>query len=60
MHSIELEYQCGLESRSRALLRTGGTVRRIGQRDLKSGCMWRLLKTRRTRNVGYFMTAGGN
>jgi hypothetical protein len=42
------------------MLRAGGRVRRIGHRDLASGCMWRLLKTRGTRNVGYLMTAGGN
>jgi hypothetical protein len=42
------------------MLRSGGTVRRIEHRDLESGCIWRLLKTRGTHNVGYFMTVGGN
>ena len=60
MDSIELEYQRGLEWSSRALLRAVGTTRRLGHQDLEIVSVWPLLKTTGTRNVGNFMTAGGN
>jgi hypothetical protein len=60
MYSIELEYQRGLEWSVRALLRAGGTVRPVGHGNLEIMCVWALLKKSGTRNVDYFMTAGGN
>ena len=51
MYSIVVEYQCGLEWSSRALLRAEGTVRAIGHGDLKIGCVWPLLKSSGTRDL---------
>lgn len=59
MYSIVLEHRSGLEWISPALLRAVSTIRRIGHRGLEVVCVWPLLKSNWTRNVGYFMTAGG-
>ncbi len=59
MYSIEPEVQRGLAWSSDALLGGIGTIRSTGYCDLEIVGVWPLLKSSGTRNVGYFMTAGG-